>query len=124
MVAYFAVSCVFVVAASVGIRNPPLWLLCGLIFTGFSLIMISFSFLYWAYGQPGNFNIWLSHLDAVYFTLGTLTTAGTGNIVATSETTRAIQSIQMAVDLGFTLLAVGILVSRLPSSANKPDLNA
>ena len=103
--------------AIIMLRDSPLWSLAILVTIGFVGLTLIFSDLYWDYGQHGNFNIQLSRLDSIYFTLGTLSTAGTGNIFATSETARAIQSLQMGVDFGYVLLAIGIFVSRLSSSA-------
>ena len=94
-------------------RDYPIWVLAMFVFVGFASLTLIFSAFYWEYGQYGNFNLRLSHLDAFYFTLGTLSTAGTGNIVATSEATRAVQSIQMVVDFGYILVVAGVLVSRL-----------
>lgn len=37
-----------------------------------------FSLRYWFIGTPANFTAELSKIDALYFTLDTLTTAGTG----------------------------------------------
>jgi hypothetical protein len=79
----------------------------------FDNVLLLFSVLYWQYGSKLNFNIKLSRFDAIYFTLGTLSTAGTGNIVAISETARVIQALQMGVDIGLMVLLVGILVSRI-----------
>lgn len=90
--------------------------LAMIVLVGLLQLIQIFSVLYWVFGQHRNFNFALSHLDAIYFTLGTLTTAGTGNIVAISETARTIQSVQMATDFGYILLAIGIVVSRLSSS--------
>jgi voltage-gated potassium channel len=116
LVAYAALA-VFMVITIIRFRNYKIWLFASIVFLGFASLTILFSFAYWQYGQPGAFNIQLSHLDAIYFTLGTLSTAGTGNIVAISETARAIQSIQMSANFGLTLLAAGLLVSRLSVSA-------
>jgi hypothetical protein len=80
-----------------------------------SQLLGAFSYLYWSFGSRANFNMILTHLDAVYFTLGTLTTAGTGSIAATSEAARYIQSLQMLLDLGLMVFAVGIVISRFSS---------
>lgn len=77
------------------------------------ILVLCFSVAYWDYGSLGNFNVQLSRLDAVYFTIGTLSTAGTGNIVTTSETTRALQGLQMIVDLGFFSVAVTLVITLL-----------
>jgi hypothetical protein len=79
---------------------------------GFALLLELFSSEYWSYGTTRNFTRPLSHLDAFYFALGTLTTAGTGNISATSETSRGIQALQMGLDLIFIGFVVTLVVTR------------
>ena len=81
-----------------------------------SLLMVDFAFIYWSYGSTINFTIRLTHLDAIYFALGTLTTAGTGNISAISEIARGIQSVQMFLDLGLVLFAIGLVIARFSPS--------
>lgn len=76
-------------------------------------LVINFTYLYWSHGTRQDFNQPLSHLDALYFTLGTLSTAGTGTISATSETSRGLVSLQMAVDMLVLIFAVGMAVSHL-----------
>ena len=44
-----------------------------MVLAGFIALTQAFSYLYWKYGTTANFNMPLSRLDAVYFTLGTLT---------------------------------------------------
>jgi hypothetical protein len=72
----------------------------------------AFATLYWQSGTKSNFTVALTHLDAVYFALGTLSTAGTGSVSATSQTARLIVSAQMALDLVLLLFAAGIVVAR------------
>ena len=88
----------------------------ALFINAFLVLTGSFSFLYWSYGSLVNFSTSLTRLDAVYFALGTLTTAGTGNISATSEASRFIQSLQMFLDLGLMVLAVSLVIARFTSS--------
>jgi hypothetical protein len=54
----------------------------------------------------------LSHLDAIYFSLGTLSTAGTGSLSARSQAVRAIQTVQMALDIVLVVFVLGLAVSR------------
>jgi hypothetical protein len=77
----------------------------------FALLLEIFTDLYWSYGTIKNFSIPLSHLDALYFTLGTLTT-GTGNISAISETSRRIQTAQMGIDFLLIGFIVALLLAR------------
>lgn len=81
----------------------------------FSALIVTFSSLYWAYGTTGNFTERLTRLDAIYFTVGTLTTAGTGNISAISRIARGLQTLQMVLDIGFIVAAVSLVVAEISS---------
>jgi hypothetical protein len=105
---------------------------CTGFFTGITSIyldvvyyLLAFTILfmasYWSCGGGRNFNIHLTRLDAVYFAIGTLSTAGTGNIVATSELARALQALQMALDMTFLLIAIALVVTRLGSVRRKAN---
>ena len=59
----------------------------------------------------------ITRLDTIYVTMGTLT-SGTGDLVATSESVRAIEMVQELLDLLFVLFAVGVVVSRIVSRAD------
>jgi hypothetical protein len=101
--------------ASVGFfawRGATLPLLMLSLVSTLSQLLANFSWFYWLYGGVGNFTKPLTHLDAVYFAVGTLSTAGTGSLSATSETARGIQMAQMLLDLGLTLLVLGVVVAR------------
>jgi hypothetical protein len=89
----------------------------ALVVLTFSTLLQVFSYQYWSYGTARNFNHPLTHLDALYFTLGTLTTAGTGNLVAISETARRIQTLQMFLDLALVVFALGLIFVRFSSHA-------
>jgi Ion channel len=84
-----------------------------MLLSGFSSLIGNFSILYWSYGTTVNFNEYLTRLDAVYFAVGTLTTAGTGNISAVSQLARGLQGLQMALDIGFILFAVALAVAEI-----------
>ena len=77
-----------------------------------SLLLQFFSYAYWSYGTTRNFSASLSHLDSFYFALGTLTTAGTGNIAATSETARGLQTLQMGLDVVIVGFALALVLAR------------
>jgi hypothetical protein len=87
-----------------------------MVVSAFLLIAENFSILYWTIGTTANFNVRLSYVDAVYFTLGTLTTAGTGTIAPTSRLARALVSGQMIVDLVFVAGALTIAITRWSES--------
>jgi hydrogenase maturation factor len=76
----------------------------------FSILVATFSTLYWNYGSAANFSVSLTRLDAVYFAIGTLTTAGTGTIAAISQTARGIQTVQMILDLVLVVFAVTLVL--------------
>ncbi len=77
------------------------------------VFILFYSVVYWNAGSSSNFNAQLTRLDAAYFAVGTLSTAGTGNLVPTSEVARALQGVQMLLDLGFFSIAVTLVVTRL-----------
>jgi hypothetical protein len=91
----------------------PLPILILQILATFSLLISDFSVFYVSLGTKHNFNIPLTRLDALYFTIGTLTTAGTGNIVATSESVRRIQAIQMGLDFLLIAVAITLVLAKL-----------
>jgi hypothetical protein len=82
------------------------------------LLLSYFSVLYYHYGTARNWSASLSHWDAVYVALGTLTTAGTGNIYAKSEFARRVLSMQMLVDVVVITLLAGVVVYRLTERAS------
>jgi hypothetical protein len=86
--------------------------------------VLFFSQFYWSHRS--GFSHPLTRLDAVYVTMGTLT-GGTGDLIATSESVRAIQMVQELLDLVFVLFAVGVVVSRIGSRGDskvKPHTSA
>jgi len=92
--------------------DAPLWILmAGLALTA-SFLIQTFANIYWHIGTTANFSMKLTPVDATYFSVGTLS-GGTGDISATSELSRSLQTVQTFFDLAFTLLAVGLLVARM-----------
>jgi hypothetical protein len=88
------------------------WYVAFLVANAFLLITVEFATLYWVIGTRPNFNPELSRWDAIYFALGTLTTADTGTIAPISDLARALVSGQMVVDLLFVAGALTIAVAR------------
>lgn len=116
---YFAVSgTVAIVAKCTGLFTgvTPIYLDVAYYLMAFTIL---FMVSYWNCGGGHNFNMHLTRLDAAYFTIGTLSTAGTGNIVPTSELARALQALQMALNLVFLSIAVALVVARLGSVRRK-----
>lgn len=83
-----------------------------------SLLLQFFSYAYWTYGTTPNFNASLSHLDSFYFALGTLTTAGTGSISATSELARGYQTLQMGLDIALIGFVAVVVLARYSALLN------
>jgi hypothetical protein len=82
----------------------------------FLLIAMQFATIYWIIGTTENFSVELSHWGAIYFALGTLTTAGTGTIAPTSDLARAIVSDQMILDFVFVGIALTLAITRWSES--------
>lgn len=84
----------------------------------FLTLIGAFASIYWDSGSANNFSIKLSHLDAIYFTLGTLTT-GSGNISAITEYSRGVQTIQLVLDLALMGFAAGVVFTRFAEYVKK-----
>jgi hypothetical protein len=100
-------------------RNISLGIVATFFMSVFFFLVGNFSYVYWSYGSTANFDVGLTRLDAIYFVIGTLTTAGTGNINATSELMRGIQALQMVLDVWLVVVALGVLVARLSSDSGR-----
>ncbi len=111
----------FVILALLYRQRVSLFGLSYYLITYFIILIGAFSLYYWVYGFRPNFNMKLTRFDATYFAMGTFSTAGTGNLVATSELARAMQFGQIALDLGFAFFAVTLVVTRFISSEEKAD---
>jgi hypothetical protein len=71
--------------------------------------------------DPASFNAPLSTIDALYFSLTTLTTVGYGDLVPRSQTARIIVSTQLLLTIVFAIVIVGTVVAILgqrPSNRN------
>ncbi len=102
----------WVIPIARGARSITIGLVAALI-NAFLYLVVAFAALYYHFGTPNNFLVPLTtHIDALYFVLGTPTTAGTGNIAAVSQLSRGLVSLQMAIDLIFVTVAAAIAVTR------------
>jgi hypothetical protein len=115
----FPLYCIFLAFGAARSKALSMMVTAGYFIAAFSTLVLIFSATYWIYGTTANFNVNVTRLDAIYFTIGTLSTAGTGNINATSELMRGIQALQMVLDAGLVVFAVGVLVARLSSSSDR-----
>jgi hypothetical protein len=78
-----------------------------------SVLVADFAFIYWRSGTAANWGMPLSHLDALFLAVGTLTTAGAAGIVPHTEWARGMLAIQMVVDIVSVTLVTGLVISRL-----------
>jgi Ion channel len=98
------------IALLIVMRFRPIWTTLLVLYV-FSELLLGFSPLYWNHGGEANFSKPLSHLDSLYFAVGTLSTAGTGSLSALTEAAKEIQTVQMFMDLPLTLFAVAIVIA-------------
>lgn len=76
-------------------------------------LFIIFTTIYWNIGTAKNFGHPLSHLDAAYFFLGILSTAGTGAINPVSEQARLVVSLQYVADIVFVGVVLALFIVRI-----------
>ncbi|HEY2506477.1 MAG TPA: ion channel [Streptosporangiaceae bacterium] len=91
--------------------------IAGLVFStacGAVAVLSVFAYVYWLLSSlvPASFNLPLSRVDALYFTLGTFTTTGTGRIVAQSSLAELLVSGQVVLGWGFVAVLLALLVPR------------
>ncbi len=91
-------------------RGTPTWVTLIAAANVVLLLLATFVRMYWAYGAAKNWNITLSRWDAFYVAVGTLTTAGTGNISANSDFARRLLTLQMGLDFVILTFVVGIVI--------------
>lgn len=109
-----------------GLHKAHLRYLLLALFNATGVLVAGFSFLYWTHGTQAdaNFTQPLSHhLDAVYFTLGTLSTLGT-DIYPKSQWARGVETVQMALDIVFFTFGVAFLLHRLTTDTPKHETMA
>ncbi len=80
-----------------------------------SLLVASAAITYYSIGTRSNWNMELSHLDALVVSIGTLTTVGTAGISPRSELARGIILGQMVADFVVVTVAVGFVLQRVIS---------
>ncbi|HEX4519016.1 MAG TPA: hypothetical protein VH063_05485 [Gaiellaceae bacterium] len=91
----------------------------GIAFVALFMLVGQFASIYLAYGSTRDWSTRLTRGDALFVSMGTFTTAGTGGITAVSETARLLMTIQMSLDVLATAVVLGLVVSRLSALARR-----
>ena len=86
----------------------------GLAIFSVSVLVYTFATLYYEWGLA-NWSRSLSHVDALFIALGTLTTAGTGELQASTELAHCLLIVQMLVDILMFTGIVAVVTSRIVS---------
>lgn len=88
---------------------------------GTMAVLSAFAYLYWLLGhlRPAFFNLPLSRVDAIYFTLGTFTTTGTGRFAAQSSLAELLVSCQVIFGWSFVAVLVALLVPRAAAARKR-----
>lgn len=84
-------------------------------------LLSMFAYVYWVLDslRPASFNLPLSRVDAIYFTLGTFTTTGTGRFVAQSSLAELLVCCQVVLGWGFVAVLVALLVPRAAAARKR-----
>jgi hypothetical protein len=123
---YVAVACVAVVFTAVVVvlfREDPIWSFLSAAAT-LAMLGALFAYLYYLMGTGGNWKHSLSHTDALFVSVGTLTTAGSPGVEPQTELARRFMTIQMALDLVFVLFPLGIAVALMASDGQRAKKGA
>ncbi len=88
---------------------------------GAMAVLSAFTYVYWLLGslRPGSFNLPLSRVDAIYFTVGTFTTTGTGRFAAQSSLAELLVCCQVVLGWGFVAVLVALLVPRAAAARKR-----
>jgi hypothetical protein len=99
---------------------PGLRALEALAFTA-GLLLFVFAVTYDVMGvnSPGAFNVGLTRLDSLYFTVTVFGTVGFGDITAVSQTARAVVTVQMLFDFVFLGVAVRAITGAVQLSRRR-----
>ncbi len=87
------------------------------------LAVVLFSGIYYALAvqSPAEFNGLETRLDALYFSMTTVSTVGFGDISAAGQVARTLVTLQLAFNIGFVAAIVGLLREKLQVTKNRPD---
>ena len=88
---------------------------------GAMAVLSAFAYIYWLLGslRPASFNLPMSRVDAIYFTLGTFTTTGTGRFAAHSSLAELLVCCQIVLGWGFVAVLVALLVPRVAAARKR-----
>ena len=81
------------------------------------VVVFSLAFYLMALQRPGEIAGLHTRVDALYFTMSTLTTVGFGDVHATGQTARVLVIVQMVFNVVFVTTAAALLSSRIRSVA-------
>ena len=84
-------------------------------------VLTAFAYVYWLVGslRPASFDLRLTRVDAIYFTLGTFTTTGTGRFAAQSSLAEVLVCGQIVLGWGFVAVLVALLVPRAAAARKR-----
>lgn len=117
----FLAALVIVIPTILGVRSSaPIRIHVLNLFIAVAMFIGLFANAYWSEGTSHNFSSPLTRLDAVYITVGTLTTSGTGSFTAISEPGRAIQLIEMLIGPALVLVSIAAVVHRYVTDPGTP----
>jgi len=89
------------------------------------LVIFAAAYFLMAEADADNFNAdTLTRTDALYFTMTVFSTVGFGDIIATSQLTRLMVTIQMVLDLIFLGLGIRVLLSAVQVGRQRVDGSA
>lgn len=77
------------------------------------LVIFSLSYYLLATNSPGEFSGLHTRLDALYFSMTTMSTVGYGDVHASGQTARLLVTLQLAFNLVFVGALVGLLQDRV-----------
>jgi hypothetical protein len=99
---------VWQVRAIAAARYPQLRAVEAVVLAVTVLLLFALLYLELAAADAATFNQHLDRVGALYFTVSVLTTVGFGDIVANSDSTRLIVTIQMLLDLTLVVVVISV----------------
>jgi hypothetical protein len=92
---------------------------------GAASVLSVFAYGYWVLSSqvPASFNLPMARIDAIYFTLGTFTTTGTGRFTAQSAGAELMVTCQVVFGWTFVAVLVALLVPRAAAAYKRQSTN-